>query len=297
MKYILHFLNPASWIKAYFFANKNARFDKSTYDLELYLYSRILKNDMLHYGYFENINIKPEENSIAQLESAQIKYAENIINWIIDKKNPVLDVGCGMGGLSKMIHENNINVESLTPNKNQIEYINNKFPFLKTYHCKFEDFQSVKQFGTIINSESLQYIQLDVAFKKVEDLLIPGGRWIVADYFRLNNEGRNKSAHLLIDFYNKLKENNWEVIHEQNITLNVLPTIAYANMFAERFLSPLKHYTYEKFRYKSPKLFYMTQEIRNKLDKKIEKEQAGINPDQFAKEKQYMLFVLKNKIL
>ena len=49
-KNISIFLNPVNWFKAYQFHKENANYDKSSYDLELYLYSKILKNDMLHWG-------------------------------------------------------------------------------------------------------------------------------------------------------------------------------------------------------------------------------------------------------
>ena len=59
MKY-LSFLNPFEWIRATKFVKQNSKFDKSTYDLELYLYSKILHNNMLHYGYFEDTSINCE---------------------------------------------------------------------------------------------------------------------------------------------------------------------------------------------------------------------------------------------
>ena len=54
---------------------------------------------------------------------------------------------------------------------------------------KFEDFSTNKQFATIINSESLQYIDLDTAFNCVSKLLSNNGKWIITDYFRINNNG------------------------------------------------------------------------------------------------------------
>ena len=85
MKNLYPFINPIQWIRARKFAKQNAKFDKSSYDLELFLYSKILTNNMLHYGYFEDINIKPETISFKQFEEAQIKYAEIIISHIENK--------------------------------------------------------------------------------------------------------------------------------------------------------------------------------------------------------------------
>ena len=293
MKNLYPFLNPIKWIKANRFVKKNAKFDKSNYDLELFLYSKILTNNMLHYGYFEDPNTKPETISFQQFEEAQIKYAEIIIEQIKDKNNSVLDVGCGMGGLSQLLKSRNFDVESLTPNKNQIEFIKSKFDFLITHNCKYENFETSKKFGTVINSESLQYISLDEAFKKTNEIIIPGGRWIIIDYFSLEKKDANQKPHNLEAFFQKTKEYDWDIDYEQDITLNVLPTICFIDMYVNRFLLPLKQFAYEKLRYKMPKLYYLSDRLRAVVDKKIEKETKTVNPNVFIKERKYMLIVLK----
>jgi hypothetical protein len=50
MSLITPFFNPMEWVRAYRFNKRNAKFDKSSYDLELFLYSKILNNNMLHWG-------------------------------------------------------------------------------------------------------------------------------------------------------------------------------------------------------------------------------------------------------
>ena len=295
MKYLLHFLNPLNWIKAYRFKKANAKYDKSSYDLELYLYSKILKNDMLHYGYFEDTEIAPETISLQQLEDAQVLYAENIIQQIKDCTSPILDVGCGMGGLAKMMSDKELKVEVVTPNKNQIAHIKHKYSHLKYYHTKFEKLDTKNTYGTIIHSESLQYINLDDAFQKIDNLIYPTGRWIITDYFRLHSDGINRSGHLLTDFKSKLAEYGWKIVYEQDITPNVLPTLSFVNMYVDRFLYPVKHFAYEKLRYKNAWLFSMTSDFQQSVDKKIAKEMASIDVQKFVNEKKYMLFTLEKK--
>ncbi len=239
MKHLLYFLNPFNWIKAYQYKKANDKYDKSSYDLELYLYSKMLKNDMLHYGYFEDVDIVPETISLQQIEDAQVLYAENIIHQIKDCTSPILDVGCGMGGLAKLMSDRELEVEVLTPNKNQIAHIRNKYPKLKYYHTKFENLATNHTYGTVIHSESLQYISLDDAFQKVDKLLNANGRWIITDYFRLHRDGMNKSGHLLVDFQQKLAEYGWQIVYQQDITPNVLPTLRFVNMYVNRFFTRL----------------------------------------------------------
>lgn len=295
MSLISNFLNPVVWFKAYQYHKAQKQYDKSQYDLELFLYANILRNDMLHYGYFENVDIDPDNISIKQFEDAQILYASNIIKQIKDNDGAVLDVGCGMGGLSAMMLQKNMKVEALTPNLNQVEYIRKKHPKLNVYHTKFENFVTDNKYKTIINSESLQYIKLQDAFRNVEKYMAEEGRWIIADYFRKEEKATNKSGHVLEKFLAQAAENGWRVVYEQDISLNILPTIKYVNMYAQRFLLPVKHFAFEKLRFKKHWLYFMTSELQEKVNNKITKELQTINPDIFLNEKKYVLLVLERK--
>ena len=289
---LLHFLNPLAWYRAYRFKREQKKFDKSTYDLELYLYSKILTNDMLHYGYFENIDIRPEEISLQHLEDAQVKYAENIIDHIKQEQQPILDVGCGMGGLAKMILDRNLSVECLTPNKNQIEHISTKYPSIVSHHMKFEEFRSDQKYGTVIHSESLQYVDLDKTFEIVNETLKTDGRWIIVDYFRKDGSA-HQSGHLYNEFVQKVENEQWKISYQKDITENVLPTIAFANMYVERFLLPLKHFAFEKFRFKRAVLYFMANAMRKNVNNKIDSERKAIDPVEFRTNKQYQFIVLE----
>ena len=248
---------------------------------------------MLHYGYFSDPTIEPEEISIKNIEDAQILYSQKIIDQITHTKDSILDAGSGMGGLAKIMIQNNLNVDVLTPNSNQISHIRKNYPELKYYHSKFENLDSRNKYKTIIHSESLQYIDLNSAFEKASSIILEKGKWIITDYFRITDEGVNKSGHRLKDFKEKAEAYRWEITLERDITENILPTLKYINMYATRFLFPLKHFAFEKLRFKRPKLFFMTQKLRDSVDQKIEKEMASIDFLKFQKEKKYMLFVLE----
>ncbi len=292
-KYLSPFLNPLEWFRALRFKRENSRYDKSSYDLELYLYSKILTSKMLHYGYFEDPEAEPEDISMNMLEAAQKRYAEMIMEHIQDTGKPVLDVGCGLGSLADMIHNKGIQADVLTPNESQIKFININYPFLESHQCRFEEFVSSKKYGTVINSESLQYIKLAEAFKKTEEIITPGGRWIIVDYFRRNESVPGKKLHLIDDFLQMSRDYGWEIKHERDITPNILPTLRFVYMYVDKLLLPLKHYGYEKLRYKKPALYYLTGKLREWIDRKIIKESSSINPQKFMNERTYRLFVLE----
>jgi cyclopropane fatty-acyl-phospholipid synthase-like methyltransferase len=294
-KILLRLINPVVLFKAWIYHKNNSKYDKSTYDLELFLYSKILKNDMLHYGYFDNPDLEADSISIAALEEAQIRYAQNIIDQIVNPNDLILDIGCGMGGLSNLMVQKGLKVEALTPNENQIRHIKSKYPSIPCYQKRFEDFDTNNIYGTIINSESLQYIPLSKAFEKAREIVKTGGTWIIADYFRFNNLGINKSSHLLEDFIKTTEEYGWEITYQQDITSNILPTIKLVYGYAERFLLPLTHFVFEKVRFKKAWLYYIIKDFKLNVDQKISKELAAVDPVRFKDEKKYMLIVLRKK--
>jgi cyclopropane fatty-acyl-phospholipid synthase-like methyltransferase len=290
------FFNPVKLLQAYHFHKKTGRYDRTVNDLELKLYSKILKNDMLHLGYFDDVDTAPEFISIGHLEQAQDRYAEIIAEHILDKDLPVLDVGCGMGGLSNFLLTKGINVEALTPDRNQIDYIERLEHGPVCHHSRFEDFRTENKYGTVINSESLQYLNLDKTFRKVDHIILPGGRWIITDVFRRHEESSNQSGHRIGDLLCRIKEHGWKIAYERDITPNILPTLKLLHMYVDRYLIPLSHYAEEKFTYKKAWLFYLTKNIRQAISVKSKKEILAIQPELFVAEKKYMLYVLKKEI-
>tara|TARA_B100000614_G_scaffold240411_1_gene240749 strand:- start:1634 stop:2521 length:888 start_codon:yes stop_codon:yes gene_type:complete len=287
-------LNPINLYKAYCLS-KSKKYTKANNDLELLLYSKIISTDMLHYGYFEDVNIDVESISIKDIELAQMKYIDLIINQIKNFEKPVLDVGAGMGGLSNALFKKKFNVHALTPDINQKKYIEFKYPHIKLYNMKFEDFSTKNKYGTVINSESLQYIKLDTAFKNINQILHDKGIWIITDYFRINSDGQNKSGHMYNDFINEVKNHDWKIIFEKDITLNSLPTIKYGKFFIDRFVRPSLEFGEEKLKLKSPEVNFFLKDLIKKIKIKFEKEITALDSNKFVKEKKYMLFVISKK--
>ena len=108
---------------------KNRKLQKRTRnDAQLKLYSEILTGDFLHYGFFNNPDTKPEDISLSDMEKAQYDYANLFLDNVTDKESPILDVGCGMGGLSNLLQKEKMKPVALTPDINQINYIKRKYP-------------------------------------------------------------------------------------------------------------------------------------------------------------------------
>lgn len=291
-KLLLNLLNPFKLIKALFYQRKQPRYSRAKDDLELQLYGQLLKNGMLHWGYFENTDILPEELSIADVERAQMLYSQKILEHLPEQCEQLLDVGCGMGGLSLMLTAKGLRPELLTPNFKQRDYVQQEFPLLKVHHCPYEQLETETRYDVIINAESLQYIDLEKAFVKTASLLKEDGCWIITDYFRLHEQGISKSGHLLDAFRAKVTDHGWRIWSERDITQNVLPTIRLVDFYARRFLLPLSEFSVAKLHSKKPWLWYLAQDSIAGVKNKIDREMAAVDPMLFVQEKRYMMFVL-----
>jgi len=293
--YLMSLFNPVRIIRAMQFHRKQKKYSKASHDLELGLYSEMLLNDMLHYGYFDDIHIEPDRLSFHDVESAQIRYAEKLISLILDKSRPVLDIGCGIGGIANLIQQHGFQVEVLSPNTGQINYVRKTYPALPSHHLRFEEFKSEKKFGTLLNAESFQYIDMQKAFEKADEIIAPEGRWVICDYFSIQPRTDKKPQKRLEDFEEIANEHGWNIIYREDITMNVLPTLKFANMYVTRIVNPILYYLESKLLVKLAWLHHLTHEIRDKLSKKLTREFSKLDTRIFLSEKKYLILVLTKK--
>jgi cyclopropane fatty-acyl-phospholipid synthase-like methyltransferase len=268
--------------------------DRAADDAQLKLYHDILPGDFLHYGYFEDPNIDPLDMSFRMIYEAQDNYGRKLTSLITDFENPVFDVGCGMGGLLGQMNALNLKAIGLTPDKNQIKHIRHKYPN-EVIHAKFEELDANQYqdfFGTLITSESLQYLKLDLALPIIQKVLKRGGKWIACDYFKTGEQGE-KSGHNWKVFEEKLHQFGFKISFQEDITAHILPTIGYAHHWATKIGIPLKNYAVGKLKVKAPGFYYALEEAIPQIDKKIDKNVLTVNPEVFAANKRYILMVIE----
>lgn len=285
---------PPHIFRVFSLQRNRKRIDRSADDAQLKLYHDILPGDYLHYGYFENPNIHPLDMSFRMIYEAQDNYGKKLTSLITDVNNPVFDVGCGMGGLLAQLNSMNLEAIGLTPDVNQIKHIRSKYPN-EVIHSKFEDLDAAKfpkHFGTLITSESLQYLKLDLALPLIKQILKDGGKWIACDYFKVGSQGE-KSGHNWELFESKLKEFDFKITFKEDITPHILPTIGYAHFWATKIGVPLKNYGLGKLKVKAPGIHYVIETVLPKIDEKIDKNIQTVDPEVFAKNKRYILMVIE----
>jgi SAM-dependent methyltransferase len=270
---------------------------KAADDTALKLYGQILPGGFLNYGYSENPALPLEKLSLDSIQQAQVRYGERLADLVKDRDNRVLDAGCGMGGLIGLLLMRGFQPTALTPNRTQIRRVRMDFPDVPVIEGKLEQIPLPEfrhTFGTIITSESFQYMNLPVALDVIKQVLKPGGRWILCDYFRIASAA-HKSGHLWTDFTAALEERGWRIVSQEDITANVLPTIAFAHMFGQRFGLPVARFATERFERKRPALHFLLQDVIGRLHGRLQSQLDIVDPVIFAREKKYMTLVIEQK--
>ena len=277
---------------------------------QLLLYNRMLPGDFLHYGYFDDPEVPPEAVSFDDLRRAQLRYAEKLAGLIDRPDRPVLDAGSGMGGMLGLLRSAGCEVTGLTPDRFQIDHIRGAYPGVPVLHCRFEDLAADRfrdrfrvHFGTIIHSESLQYMQPEGVFAALGQILGSNGQWIVADYFRRDDgAGRvgdgqdsphNRSGWRLEDFRARLHEHGFRVDHEEDITAHVLPTLGFARLLADRIGLPALDFARDKLRAKTPALHYVVENVAERARDAAARGAAVLDPAAFAACKQYLIMSIR----
>ncbi|HQU71593.1 MAG: methyltransferase domain-containing protein [Calditrichaeota bacterium] len=292
---LIKLIHPGHLWRMYQLSRQKKARSTTRANTQLKLYARILPGDFLHYGFFDNPEIAPEEMSIRDIQNAQVRYAELLIEQIADRDAPVMDAGCGQGGLLRLLSEKGLSAVGLTPDIYQIEYIRETYPAIPLLHAKFEETPLDEYdnfFGTVIHSESLQYIALDEALKVVEQILKPGGRWIVCDYFR-TGKAAEKSGIKQEVFLQAVREAGFKIVAERDITPNVLPTLSFVHMWGHKIGVPVLDFALDKLEAKKPAIYYLIQDILEPLRKKIDKNLKVVDPGVFQASKSYLLYTLE----
>ena len=283
-------LSPVRLVRSIGLHRARGAISRTKGDDGLKLYAELLPGDFLHFGFFADPNTDPREISLADLERAQLAFTELFIERMHDKARPVLDVGCGMGGLSARLQAQGFVPVALTPDVHQIAHIEKKYPAIELVCGRFEDIDAVAnahRFGTIINSESLQYLDLEKTVKLVTQLLAPSGRWLIGDFFKTSAAYRG-SGHPWDRFREVLAAHGLSIVHERDISANAGVTLRYIHMLADKVGLPVLRYGLGTLARKQPGVHALFEEFFDDLSAFAHERTDRLNPENQVRERRYL---------
>ena len=264
-----------------------ARVDGST-DPELDLYTQIFRNDFLHSGYFDPIP-DPETISFQSLREATEAYARLLVARVSPGQK-VLDLGCGTGGLLAMLKAAGAEPTGLTPNPGHAKHISEAQPGIPVIVGGFEalDLEKYRHaFDVVICSESFHNVPLEVGVRNVREVLKPGGKWVIIDYYRTRIPAYNRSGHPLQAFRDTVDKHGFRMTEEIDVTDNTTPSLAFMHAWASRVALPTVDYATGRFLSKHPIIDYLAGDEVGRRRARVRLD--ALDPKIFARDKRYLL--------
>ena len=211
-------------------------------DLELFFCTEILKLNSLHYGYWEESE-KPTEGdnklTLECLRDGQQKYTDMLIEAIPKNVKSILDVGCGIGDVSRTLSKLEYDVTAISPDSNHAKYFENHLSKLTFLQTKFEDLDIDSKFDLILMSESQNYFPIEIGFRQCTTLLLPEGYLLVSGMFRKNSDSEIAEVPNTIEDYAKVAEKHGLLLIDNvDITENILPTIGFIYESMQNYVEP-----------------------------------------------------------
>lgn len=209
-------------------------------DVMLKFYLDLTGTDYLHFGIWE----PGDPLDLQHLQAAQVRYIDHLISMIPEDVHSILDVGCGVGGNARRLSERGFEVTGLSPDPYQrelfVQRTGGHIPFILS---RFEDYQPDRTYDLILMSESVQYQRLDQSFPNAYRALRPGGYLLTSDFYRLqsarNVEERKLPSHYLDDVLQAALAQKFELLREDDITEQTVPTLEYGRMIVDRYVRPV----------------------------------------------------------
>ncbi|MFN3840640.1 MAG: class I SAM-dependent methyltransferase [Cyclobacteriaceae bacterium] len=164
---------------------------------------------------------------------------------------------------------------------------------------RFEDFSTDEKFDLCLFSESYQYIDMTKGFAQSLRVLKPGGHILLADFFRTEAEGTSPlgGGHRLVQFYDLLKQQPFDVVEDMDITEAIAPTMTLINNLTMDVVYPAVLMLGELIKCRSPWMYkFLLWKYKKKIEKNRLKHFTGQrNPENFKKYKSYRLVVLRKR--
>ncbi|MCX7957100.1 MAG: class I SAM-dependent methyltransferase [Endomicrobia bacterium] len=269
---------------------------KQKIDWNLKFFRDIFELECLHFGYWDN---SLKEINLENLKKAQQLYIDVLIQKIPKDVKTVLDVGCGTGEVAKNLLLKNFVVECVSPDNYQYSIVKKKLQNITFHLTKFEYLVVDKQYDLVLMAESCQYLNLELMFIKLKQVVSQNGYVLISDYFRKSDIKYYRTTHIESEFKKYLKKFNFEIVSEEDITDNVLPTLTLAKKYYEKYLLPISEiiigYTSEKMRLVSKIIKFFLKKKLKKINYYIyEHTKDKLNEKKFKENLVYKIFLLKN---
>ena len=151
-------------------------------------------------------------------------YVDKFLNYLEGKK--VLDIGCGVGNLTKYIMDKGFNVEGIDLSKEMLNIAKQKYSDIKFYEMNMKEITLRKKYDGIMLAYSLFHLtkkEVIELLPKYYDLLNSNGKILLILQYgqgeRIVNEPLKEGLKIFINYYSQdeiieiLKNNRFKILY------------------------------------------------------------------------------------
>ena len=151
-------------------------------------------------------------------------YVDKFLNYLEGKK--VLDIGCGVGNLTKYIMDKGFNVEGIDLSKEMLNIAKQKYSDIKFYEMNMKEITLRKKYDGIMLDYSLFHLtkkEVIEVLPKYYDLLNSNGKILLILQYgqgeRIVNEPLKEGLKIFINYYSQdeiieiLKNNRFKILY------------------------------------------------------------------------------------
>src|SRR5215472_10319315 len=120
----------------------------------------------------------------------------------LGRSDRVLEIGCGTGQLTRSLLARGLRVTAVEPGKNLIALARKNLEgagAVEFINARFQDVPSIHgHFAAAFSASALHWVDPKVSWRKIADVLVPGGTLALLSYFRLEEQRGKDDQDMLL---------------------------------------------------------------------------------------------------
>lgn len=259
-------------------------------DLDALIAELVFGHGFLHYGYWSDE--LPNNVSASDIGVAQRRWFDVLLNQIPGGTQSILDVGSGTGANAAAFRALGFDVTCVCPSDQLNALARRKLPLDVMIHsCSFEEFSSGRTFDTCVFAESFHYIDTFRALEQIDKYARKSV--VIFDYFRRVSDNdiarptHGQFLRMLSSFP------NWEIVRDQDVTLNIVPTFEVLENVKSIYLKPFLDRSLTAVRQSNPIIgFFVWLFLRKRLYRFVRQTRRS---ETFSEKFEYRLISLRRR--